>query len=410
MADAARLEISGLGAQGDGVAHRDGGIVHVPGALPGEMAERAADGTWRIVGPPSPRRRAMALCSHVARCGGCSVQHMDDELYTGWKSGLLATALAQHGLSCPVLPLASVPPGSRRRATFTGAWLDGTLRLGFHGRETHALEPIADCGVLRPAIVAALPHLTRLAAALVPQGTSFRLSVLAADNGLDISLDRKPPRGLARQATAVADLMRRAKAIRLTCAGEPVLLLARPVVTIAGAELTPPPGAFLQAAAEADALLAAPVLEHIGKAKRVFDLFSGLGTLTLPIARRARVTAVDSEADLLAALAEATSHTRGLKPIERLRRDLFRDPLSPRELETADAVVLDPPRAGADAQCRSLARAKVRRVVMVSCNPATLARDLRTLVDGGYRLDHVAPIDQFLFTHHLEAVATLVRA
>jgi 23S rRNA (uracil1939-C5)-methyltransferase len=180
-------------------------------------------------------------------------------------------------------------------------------------------------------------------------------------------------------------------------------------VTIAQVSVAPPPGAFLQAATEADALLAHHVTAGIGKAKRVLDLFCGLGTLSLALARRARVTAVDSDAALLAALRKASNGAQGLKPIESLRRDLFRDPLSPKELEKTDAIVLDPPRAGAAAQCQSIARSKVRRVVMVSCNPATLARDLRALVDAGYAIESVVPIDQFLYTHHLEAVAVLTR-
>jgi 23S rRNA (uracil1939-C5)-methyltransferase len=334
---------------------------------------------------------------------------MGGSLYREWKSGLLASALSQRGLTCAISPMQSVPLGSRRRASFTGAWIDGTPTLGFHGRESHDLEPLTACAVLRPSIVTALPHLARLAGAVVPRNKPFRLSVLAADNGLDIAIDQKPSREAARDTAPLARLIGPAGVVRLTCGDELVLQRAVPSVTIAGVAVSPPPGAFLQAAAETDALLANLVLGGLGKAKRVFDLFSGLGTLSFALARRARVTAVDSEAPLLAALQQATNGAQGLKPIERLRRDLFRDPLSPRELESADAIVLDPPRAGAAAQCQSIARSKVRRVVMVSCNPATLARDLRALVDGGYQIESATPLDQFLFTHHLEAVAVLSR-
>jgi len=409
MTELARFSIAALGAQGDGVADDNGSVIHVSDALPGETVEREPDGNYRILRPFSLHRRTDPLCTHVMRCGGCAVQHMDDALYSEWKSGLLTSALSQHGLACSIAPLRSVPLGSRRRATLTGDWFDGEFKLGFHGRSSHRLEPINDCAVLASSIVTALPHLARLGETLVPSGKPLRMSVLSADNGLDIVLDQKPPRDVARNATRLASMMRLAKVIRLTCAGEPILQHEKPVITIAGVQITPPPGAFLQATNETDALLAEPMVKHIGKAKRVYDLFSGVGTLTFPVAIRARVTAVDGDAALLSALVDAASQTQGLKPITHLRRDLFRHPLSPLELNGADAVVLDPPRAGAAAQCESLARSKVGRVVMVSCNPATLARDLRILVDGGYSLERATPIDQFLFTHHLETVATLTR-
>jgi 23S rRNA (uracil1939-C5)-methyltransferase len=409
MPDSERLHITRLGAQGDGVAEFDGKDCHVRGALPGETVERTTEGDYRLLGAASQARRKDLLCPHVPRCGGCSAQHMDEALYRQWKSGLLADALAQRGLTPPIAEMETVPFGSRRRASFSAEWIDGEPKLGFHGRQSHDLEPITSCAVLRPAIVRALPHLSRLAAAMVPKSKPFRLSVLAADNGLDVAIDHAPSRGAVKNTAAIARLMQAARVVRLTCGGDLVLQTAEPSVSIAGVSVAPPPGAFLQAATEADELLARHVIAGVGKAKRVVDLFCGLGTLSLALARHARVTAVDSDATLLAALQKACNGAQGLKPIERLRRDLFRDPLSPKELESADAVVLDPPRAGAAAQCESIARSKVRRVVMVSCNPATLARDLRVLADAGYALENAVPIDQFLYTYHLESVTVLAR-
>jgi 23S rRNA (uracil1939-C5)-methyltransferase len=409
MPDRTLLHITRLGAQGDGVADAGGEIRHIPGALPGETFEHTAAGDYRLLGSPSDTRRKDLLCPHVPRCGGCSVQHMDEALYRQWKSGLLAEALAQRGLLPPVSEMESVSLGSRRRATFSAEWIDGEPRLGFHGRQSHDLEPMTACAVLRPAIVRALPHLSRLAATVVRKPKPFRLSVLAADNGLDVVIDCEASPEAKQNTTALARLFRDAGAVRLTCGSDLVLQAAEPSVTIAEVSVTPPPGTFLQAATETDALLAHHVTAGIGKAKRVLDLFCGLDTLSLALARKAHITAVDSDTSLLSALRKASNGAQGLKPIEPLRRDLFRDPLSPKELEKTDAVVLDPPRAGAAAQCQSIARSKVRRVVMVSCNPATLARDLRTLVDAGYVIESVVPIDQFLYTHHLEAVAVLTR-
>lgn len=401
--------ITSLGAQGDGIAATASGELHIPLALPGETVTLAADGRAKLVGPPSPDRRSQPLCPHFPACGGCTLQHMSESLYRTWKGGRLADALAQRGLPFVTDPLRSVPPGTRRRATFTGRWIDGAFRLGFHGPRSHALEPITACAVLRPAIIAALPALTRIGERLCRRDEALRAQVLAADNGLDVALDTDGRARTRFDRAEIAGLAREARIVRLTLDGEPAVQLAAPIVTIAGTPVIPPPGAFLQAAAEADGLLADLVLAGLGKSKRVADLFAGLGTLSLAVAAKARVLAVDSDMGLLGALTAAHRQAQGLKPIDTLRRDLFRDPLSPKELEAFDAVVLDPPRAGARAQAEALARSKVGRLVMVSCNPATLARDLRTLVDGGYRLERATPVDQFLYTAHLEAVAVLRR-
>lgn len=410
MNDAAPLLVTGLGAQGGGLAVTSSGLeMHVPGLLPGETAMPDGDAGYVRSGPASPERRLAPLCPHVSACGGCSVQHMNDDLYARWKATLLAMPLAQRGIVVDPEPMLSVPVGSRRRATFAGRWDQGELALGFHGARTHTIEPIVACAVLRPEIVAALPLLGRIAAHVSPSNATPRVHVLACDNGFDVSIELGVPRAGGRDQATLAQWARQARVARLTVDGQPVLMLEKPVIRIAGVTVAPPPGAFLQAAIETEALLGALVASGIGKARRVADLFSGLGTLSLGLATKARVLTVDSDADLLAALGTAVANVQGLKPVDRLRRDLMRDPLAPKELEAFDAVVLDPPRAGAAAQCQALVKSKVRRVVMVSCNPATLARDLRVLIDGGFRLDGITPVDQFLFTAHLEAVAVLSR-
>ena len=196
---------------------------------------------------------------------------------------------------------------------------------------------------------------------------------------------------------------------RLTIGTETVVTHADPRLVTSAGSIVVPPDAFFQAVAAAETAIVSAVLAGLPKVKRVADLFSGLGTLSLPLARVARVLAVDSERPLLDALAHATRHTQGLKPVETLRRDLFREPLSPKELEGIDAAVLDPPYAGAKAQCERLASSKVKTVIMVSCHPGTLARDARTLVQGGYTLQRVTPIDQFLWSNHVETVAIFRR-
>lgn len=403
------LVITGLGAQGDGIAAGSAGELHIPQSLPGEVFRLDSRGRPVRQGPPSPERRDAYLCPHFPGCGGCAHQHMSDALYRRWKEPLLAEALAQRGIKIETDPMLTVPVASRRRATFSGRWSDTEFQLGFHGPRSTHLQPIVACAVLLPSIVAALPVLGQIAGLLCRRDDEVRVHALACDNGLDVVVDPGAKARSRIDRPALAALAAKARITRLTVAGEPAVQYAAPSIVMAGVALTPPPGAFLQASAEADAIVSRLVLAGLAKARRVADLFSGLGTLALAIAPNAGVLAADSDAGLLAALTAAHRLGHGLKPIETLRRDLFRDPLSPRELDVFDAVVLDPPRAGARAQAEALARSKVERVVMVSCNPATLARDLRILIDGGYTLERATPIDQFLFTAHLEAVAIMRR-
>ncbi|MBS0242811.1 MAG: class I SAM-dependent RNA methyltransferase [Proteobacteria bacterium] len=409
MADT-QLRVEALGAQGDGVVRTPSGDAHVKGALPGEAVVEDGHGGYALAAPTSPDRRGHLLCPVYPSCGGCSVQHMSDDLYHRWKGGLLAAAFSTRGIDFTTAPMLSAPPASRRKASFAVLWTGPKPALGFHGHRSHDIVPIVDCAVLDPRIVAALPALAHVVAAVLPARTEARVAVLATRTGFDVDVRPSAKCGPPKAIAELGQLCRSARIARLSLAGATLLQLATPVIEIAGVDVTPPPGAFLQASAEAETILAGLVTDAVGKARRVADLFAGAGSFSLALARTARVLAVDSEQPLLHALAKASHGARGLKPIETLRRDLFRDPLSPQELKEFDAVVLDPPRAGAEAQVRTLARSTVKTLAMVSCNPATLARDLRILIDGGYRLLAATPVDQFLYSAHLEAVAVLKRA
>lgn len=398
-----------LGSQGDGVGTGEKGEVFLPNSLPGERIRLGSDGKTEVVGPFSSDRRRAPLCSHFPRCGGCSAQHMNDDLYRLWKGRLLGNALAQRRLQPQIAPMRTVPVSSRRRATFTGRWLDGQFKLGFHAASSHVLEPITDCAVLRPVIVSALPGLSRLGALLCRKDDEARVQVLAAKEGLDVTITTGvKPKAMNRSAD-LALFAREAGVIRLTLNDQPALQWTKPTVELAGISVSPPPGAFLQASSEAETILAELVVSGIGKARRVADLFAGIGTLSFAIAKQCRVLAVDADTKLLEALTEAHQRSSGLKPIDILRRDLIRDPLSARELDSFDAVVIDPPRSGAKAQVEALVKSKINRVVMVSCNPATLARDLEVLVEGGFALGTATSVDQFVYSAHIEAVAVLVR-
>jgi 23S rRNA (uracil1939-C5)-methyltransferase len=400
------VDIVRLGAQGDGIAGGPDGVQYVPSALPGERVRPRDAALPELMSAPSPERRA-PICQHFGMCGGCVAQHMSAQLYARWKRGILVAALLQHGLEPPVGELMCVAPGTRRRAVLTARRTDGKIVLGYHRRATHDLIDLVECPVLRTTIVARLPALRAIAGAL--DADELRLTVLDSLQGLDVSIAGAGGALDARSAARIAAMSTEHGIARLAIDGEVVAERARPQLPARDAYLLPPPGAFVQAVADAEQAMVARVLTAVGKAKRIADLFAGIGTFTLPLARQARVLAVDSDWSALAGLADAARNASRLKPIETKLRDLSREPLSPKELEEFDAAVLDPPRAGAKAQAEQLARTSLTAIVYVSCSPANLARDVRILVDGGYSIESVMPIDQFLFSAHLEAVAVLRR-
>jgi 23S rRNA (uracil1939-C5)-methyltransferase len=283
----------------------------------------------------------------------------------------------------------------------------GGIILGYHRRRSHELFAVEECPVLQPAIVFRLAGLRAIAAQLACR--EIRLTVLSTPVGLDVTVDGAGARPGARTAAELARLAADHGIARICVDGEIIVERAKPALAMGGASCAPPPGAFVQAVAEAEAEMIQLVVAAAANAKRVADLFCGIGTFTFPLARRARVLAVDGDEAALGALATAARHARGLKLIEAKVRDLFRMPLSPKELAGFDAVVLDPARSGAEAQARQLARSAVPVAICVSCNPGTLARDARILLDGGYALESVTPIDQFLYSHHVEAVAVFRR-
>jgi 23S rRNA (uracil1939-C5)-methyltransferase len=404
--EAGEFEIVRLGAQGDGIAETPDGPRFIPFALPGERVRVSGSDMVEVVADASPERRP-PICRHFGTCGGCVAQHMSEKLYAGWKRGIVVEAFRQRGLSPDIAPLRRVPPGSRRRAVLTSKRAGGRITLGYHRRRSHAVFDLEECPVLVADIVAALPGLRALAGALA--GDEARLTVLATQAGLDVAVDGKVGRPDAKAGASIARIAAQNRCARVSIGGETIVERAVPVLHTAGVDVTPPPGAFVQAVTEAESALAGAVLARIGKPKRAADLFCGIGTFAFALARGSRVSAFDSDSESVAALQAAARHASGLKPIEARVRDLFREPLSPRELTQFDAVVLDPPRAGAKAQCEALAGSEVDTIVYVSCDPATLARDARTLVDASYRLGEVVLVDQFLFTAHVELVTAFQR-
>ncbi|HXF53990.1 MAG TPA: class I SAM-dependent RNA methyltransferase [Hyphomicrobiaceae bacterium] len=404
------FKISRLGAAGHGIAEGPAGPVYVRGGLPGEWVLAEVSGRWgRLVHPVQPSAdRVQAVCPHFGTCGGCAAQHMNATLYRSWKQEAVGAAFAHRGLEANIAPLQPIPAGTRRRAVFTVGGGPHGARLGYREEGSHALVDIEVCPILVPAIAQALPALREVASVALVAGASGRMTVTATPAGLDVALDSEGlETGVAARA-ALADVAERHRIARLTLNDDLVAMRAQPTLSFGGTAVALPPGAFVQAVAESEAVMTDLIRGAAGKAKRLADLFCGIGTFTLPLARKARVLAVDGDGAAIAALKNAALRP-GLKPVEARVRDLLRAPLSPIELESFEAVIFDPPRAGAKAQAEALARSRVPLVIAVSCNPATLARDARILVEGGYCIERVVPIDQFVFSAQVEAVAILSR-
>ncbi|MDB5522774.1 MAG: rumA [Rhizobium sp.] len=411
------VNIQFIGAEGDGVARTADGPVYVPFTLPGEdvaIARVKSESSVMSWGSTSPDRVA-PRCRHFGTegdggaCGGCSLQHWADLPYQDYKRNLVIDALKTRGIETDVAPLVTCSPGERRRVTMTARLTDKGILLGYMQAGSHHVVNVEECPIAHPAIVARLASVRRLASALGSGSEPFRITIQVTTSGLDLNFtDLKKPDAKKRQAAV--DLCLKEKGIaRISLASEILVEPMKPMVEFGGVQVVLPPGGFLQATVGAEDAMVEVISAHIGKAKRVADLFAGCGTFSLRLARKSSVHAVEFDAPALAALDHAARNSQGLKPVTIERRDLFRRPLQPLDLKYIDAVVFDPPRAGAEAQSLELANSRVGRIAAVSCNPVTLARDLGILIAGGYKLKSVTPIDQFLWSSHVEAVALLER-
>ena len=412
-AELRQLEILRVGAQGDGVA---AGPVYVPFTLPGERVRarvQAGRGELAEVLAPSPDRQAPP-CPHFLACGGCALQHWQAPPYLDWKAGLIREALSREGLEAEILPPVACPPGSRRRlALHARPGRPEEARLGYKARGSWALVDIEVCPIADPRLVDSFPALRRLAAAFLEHPRSApTLHVTWTDTGLDVDvtgIERRTGGLSADRRLRAATTAHAAGFARVTLAGEILYQARRPLVGIGRAVVALPPGPFLQATPQAEQAMGAFVVEAAAGADRVADLFCGVGAFSFRLAERSGVLAADVSGEAIAALDAAMGATSGLKPIAAQTRDLFRRPILAQELKGIEAVVFDPPLAGAAAQAAEIASSAAARAIAVSCNPATFARDARILVDGGFRLERVLPVDQFLWSPHVELVGVFAR-
>ena len=402
------VTIQRLGHLGDGIA---AGPIYVPGALPGEVVSGTLEGdaltNAKIVTPSDARVKPP--CSHAKSCGGCQLQHASDAFVADWKRDIVRQTLASQGISTALdLPITS-PTQSRRRASFSVRRTKKGALAGFHMKASDTIIAVPDCQLVHPDLALSLPMLEAIASVGASRKGELSALVTLTETGLDVAVTG----GKSLDADlhqSLSEIAREHDLARIAWDGEIALQRRAPTVSFGDAQITLPPGAFLQATPQGEAALVTAVVEALGDATRVLDLFAGCGTFTFPIAQTAPVHAVEGDRDMTQALDHGWRNTQGLKRVTTEMRDLFRNPLLPDELSKFDAVIIDPPRAGAAAQIAELAKAGILRIAHVSCNPATFARDTATLITAGYDLEWVKVVDQFRWSTHVELVALLRRS
>ena len=420
------VEVSSLGSGGDGIVSTSDGRIYVPYSAPGDhlrvrLPEKRSDTmraeiVERLQDGPSRRE---PICPHFSVCGGCAVQHITTSSYLTWKRTLVTEALSHRGIDVGVV--AEVVPGglgSRRRTRLHARLTARGALLGYSSARSHRVVPVDECPVLEPAIVELFTPLQVLLTGLLSRGQEAEIGITICDTGLDVTIAMGKSQQLAQRQKLVSfaeenNLVRLCwQPLQRGKAGELETIIRRmpPTISYSDIKVEIPPDAFVQATKEGEAILCEAVLTSIAGSRNVLDLFAGCGAFSLPVAAAGlHVMAVDSVADQITAL-ESAARRVGLGEFVRTEvRNLNRRPIMEAELGRFNAVILDPPRAGALVQAKLLANSLVPTVVYVSCNPASFARDARILIDGGYELQSVKPVDQFLFSAHIELVAVFKR-
>lgn len=405
------LTVSRMGAQGDGIAQGPGGPVFIPYALPGETVRGTLEkDRFRLEEILTPSaERTDPSCTHFGRCGGCLLQHWQAGPYFGWKRGLVEDALQREGLETEITPLLDAHGAGRRRVIFHARRYGKRTVVGFAERRSHTMVDLEHCPVLSPELDQAMPAARAVAEMLASMKKPLDLQLIATETGLDMDVRGSgplPPTVLMD----LADIAERFNLARFTRHGELLLQRAAPTLTMGRARVELPPAAFLQATLLGEETLGRLVTEAAQGAKKVADLFCGVGTFALRLAEQAQVTGVENHAGAVKAMQLASHTAPGLKVVKGEVRDLFRRPLMRQELDGFDLVVIDPPRQGAEAQARELAGTrKLSRLVYVSCNVSSFARDARLLTAGGWTLEKVTPVDQFRYSPHVELVGLFRR-
>ncbi|MET3589353.1 23S rRNA (uracil1939-C5)-methyltransferase [Bartonella silvatica] len=400
--------IDHMGANGHGVIKTLRGLIYVPFTLPGEFAEISIHGKYaKLIDlkEKSPER-IEALCQHFGECGGCALQHWHIDSYHEWKRQLVVDALKEYGLDIAVSSLVACKPYSRRRMTLTASMTLQGQKVGFNRALSHEIVALEECPVSCPEIISKLDDIKMLCAFLSDYVKRFHITITHVENGLDVAFKGCVIRHESLRQKMISAALS-CGITRLSVEGETWIEQEKPLIYFGDVCVELPAGSFLQATLEAENVMSHIIMTHLKKAKNALDLFSGVGTFTLRMAKKVNVHAVESNEAALESLDSAVRSATGLKTVSCEKRDLFRRPLSVKELECFDYIVFDPPRAGAEEQVRELAKAAIPRVIAISCDASTFARDLSLLVAGGYTVEKIIPIDQFLWSSHVEIVAVL---
>jgi 23S rRNA (uracil1939-C5)-methyltransferase len=409
------IDITALGHRGDGIGHAMGQTIFVPYGAPGDRllvrlegerdGGRIGRGVERLIDGPD---RAEPPCVHFGDCGGCALQHLQPSAYAAWKQGLVGEALARRGIEAEVAPMIGVPPGSRRRAVFVAERQGRETRLGFNAAGRRRVVDLATCHILLPELVRLLPALRGALGEVLGPKESADIAATVTESGIDLWLKTRRSLPLDGRQTLI-DLAERLGLARISVGSDadPAVIRRPPRVIFGGISVALPPDAFLQPSAPGELALTKIVSQALAGRKKIADLYAGCGTFTFPLAAERKIHSVEANAPALAALGAAARALAGQVTTE--RRDLAHEPLGAGELQRFDAVLFDPSRAGAKEQAFEIARSCLDCAVGVSCHRASFARDARILIDGGFRLEKVMPVDQFPWSAHLELVGVFAR-
>ena len=411
-----KITINEIGGRGDGLADLNGKTIYIPYSAPGDVIDAKINGSrgqLRHIHQKSDHR-IDAICPHFTKCGGCSLQHIHATYYREWKEGLIRTALENQGLSnIEIAPMIISPLSSRRRVTFQAIGRsDEQIVFGYAEKGSHNLIDIYDCPILISDIKALIEPTKKLISGMLKKKEKMTVSMTMGDNGIDLVLKGKGDVDLNLRMD-LAEFAEKNDLARISWydtspKNTRYELLAerrKPFVTIEDQKVFFPEGSFLQATKEGQDALIHLMLDGIKGANRVVDLFSGCGTFSIAAAKSANVHAVENNEEMLTALKVSANQMLDIKQVSNELRDLFLRPLLPHELNQYDVAIIDPPRAGAKHQMAEILQSDLKKLVMISCNPITFARDVQCLTDAGYKMGAVTPVDQFLYSPHLEIIS-----
>ena len=392
-----------LNSRAEGVT-ADG--TRVPRALPGEEIALGKENKFKIILPS--KDRITPVCAHYKGCGGCSMQHSTQSFIKDWKSNVIKSCLTARGLETIIKPILTSKTNSRRRVTLHGIKTKKSVTVGFFKRNTHELISTPSCELVNPEILSAFSLFEEITLIGATRKSIIEISVTVSKAGLDLNIlnGKKLDNQSIMKITGLCESFNIA---RITWNEDLLANFLNPTIVFQGIAITPPPNAFLQATEQGQEILITNAMLSVFDSDKVIDLFSGCGTFTLPAAKRSEVLAIDKTKSMLTAIDQAWRETTGLKKVTSRSQDLFKEPVGKEELNSFDAAIIDPPRVGAEAQSHELAKSHIKRISSVSCNPRTFSRDAKILVDSGFKIDWVQPIDQFLWSSHIELVAQFSR-